>query len=474
MSETVQNLLGKAQALRTQAQDMQLKADKAQEYLSQQQTRRASLLQEREQYIATNPSAAGLVIPSVEVPPAQAKEPSGCLFAGSSGNKQSATPPPVNAEAHPRLTYLNTQIADCDNLLGVWKGRLAEYQGMATKLKADADTLEQRAKELQQSTPQPQPNQPVYKSTLRRTDIETPPTGETLDEPFTADAIHVRTSNQQISGNTIRDTILDTAYGQTNNLAEMAHRDAIQLIPANQFAAGELEKLFITGNRIQSAGKLQGIFGSDGIFRNLSITFNTINTQSDHKITLNGLVGQYNHIEGNRDQRGDLVTVQLNPIRLGGNLATGNVWILSVVAADEDLYGYGDINIGGDIASGANPYRHIQDQRSMVQARDKMNGDVNLSSFPMREYKRQLQTMTLGELISRYVGLETEMALWLKRVGELLPGSANLLARVEQARTAAQMQRHVSILELVQHSPDLHNFCIQALAKWMAREAGQA
>lgn len=465
MAETANSLRSKAQTLRDQAQEMQTKTTKSQEYLNQQQTRHGSLLTERSQYVTANPSVASLVTPSTDVPPEQAKEPSGCIFAGFSG-KQRQSSPPANAAAHPRLIQLNEQIAELDNLIGIWKGRLSEYQAMTVKLNTDAATLEQKASELDNAE-QETKQQPVYKNVLYRTDIQEPPLGETLDEPFTSDAIHVRRSNQQITGNIIRDTILDTAYGLAQNLPEMAHRDAIQLIPFNQFAGGELENLLITGNRINSEGKLQGIFGSDGIFRNLTITFNTIDTRSDHKITLNGLVGQQNHIEGNRDFRGDLVPVQLNPIRLGGNLATGNVWILSVVAEDQQQYGYGYINVGGDIASGAHPYRHITDNRGVEQNRDQVNGDVNLVNFPMSEYKRLLEAMPLGDLIGGNPVMDSEVAAWLQRVEGLMPGSSNLLSRVEKARAAYQMQRDLPVLDLAQYSPDLQNFCVQALARWV-------
>lgn len=470
MSEIATTLYKKAQELRSQAQAMQLKADKAQEYIAGQEASRASLLAERDQYVSVNPSAAALVVPSVELAPEQAKEPSGCLFAGSSSNKKQNEVPPVNAAAHPKLIRLNEQIAECDNLIGLWKGRLVEYQAMTAKLNADAVTLEQKAQAAETASTQ-SAQQTSYKAVLRRTDIQDAPLGETLDEPFTVDAIHIRRSNQQVVGNTIRDSILETAYGQAQNYADMAHRDAIQLIPTDQFAGGELENLVITSNRISSIGKLQGIFASDGIFRNLTITFNILDTQSDHKITLNGLVGQDNHIEGNRDHRGDLVPVQLNPIRLGGNLATGNVWILSVVAEDQDQYGYGYINIGGDIGSGADPYQHIQDQRGVAQNRDRANGDVNLLDFPMSEYKRLVQTMTLMELVDKNPAMNIEMEAWLQRVNGLLPGSANLLSRTEQAREAYRTQKFTPIIRLAQHSPDLQNFCIQALAKWVASAA---
>jgi len=467
MGDTTSDVQGKAQTLRAQVQELQLKAAKAQEYVDQQQARRTKLLAERDQYVKQNPSAASLVTPSVEVSPADAKEPSGCMFAGkSSAAKAPTTAPAANASAHPKLVSLNAQIADCDNLLAVWKKRVEEYSSMASKLTADADALDKRG----QTTPagqnqQTPPAAGTYSAVLRRTDIAAPPVNVTLDQPFTADAIHIRRNNQTISGNTISDTILDLPYGQAQKLAEQAHRDAIQLIPADQFAGGELENLTISGNRIHSSGKLQGIFGSDGIFRNLTITSNTIDTQSGHKITINGLVGKNNRIQANRDARGNLVAVQLNPIRLGGNLATGNIWILSVVAEDQMQYGYSPLDVGND------GKQHIQDNRSVAQNRDRANGDANLTNFPLSEFKRQLRTMTIGQLLQYSPSVDAAVNAWLPKVGELLPGSANLLARVEQARATYAMQRHVPMAELLAHSPDLQNFFIQALAKWLASTA---
>jgi hypothetical protein len=470
MGDTTPNLQDKVQTLRAQAQDLQLKTAKAQEYVDEQQARRLKLLAEREQYVTQNPSAAGLVTPSVEISADVAQEPSGCLFAGkSNAAKTPATPATNNIAAHPKLVNLNAQVADCDNLLAVWKKRVEEYRQMADKLTADADTLEKCEQTKEQTAPATNPSATTYTAVLRRTDIQSPPVNETLDQPFTTDAIHIRRSHQVISGNTIRDTILDLPYGQAQKLAELAHRDAIQLIPADQFAAGELEVLTISGNSIYSAGKLQGIFGSDGIFRNLTITNNTLATDSDHKITLNGLVGTANHIENNRDANGKLVTVQLNPIRLGGNLATGNVWILSVATKDAEQYGYSPLNVGSDGNA------HLQDNRTVAQNRDRANGDVNLTHFPVSEFKQQLRSMTVAQLLTYSPSVDKAVNAWLLRVGELLPGSANLLARAEQARAAYTMQRDVPILDLMPHSPDLQNFFIQALAKWMAEvPVGQA
>jgi hypothetical protein len=288
--------------------------------------------------------------------------------------------------------------------------------------------------------------------------------GEVLDEPFMADAVNVKRSNQRIIGNSIRDTMLNTPQGQALRLAEAGHRSAIQLVPDHPFAAGVLEGVIINNNAIQSAGKLQGVFAPDGVFRNLSITFNTIDTLSAHKITLNGLVGSYNQIEGNRDASGALVQVELDPIRLGGNVGTGNVWVLSVVAEDQWDYGYGAIDIGGDLSGAENPFQHITDHRRVPQYRDKANGDTNLNSFPMTLFKQQLATTTLQTLLDQDCSLDAQALAWLGRL-EALPDMAAAPARVEQAKQVYASQRNVPILELNRHSPDVQNFCIQALAK---------
>jgi len=237
------------------------------------------------------------------------------------------------------------------------------------------------------------------------------------------------------------------------------------LIPVDQFAGGELEKLTIDANNIHSSGKLQGIFGSDGVFRNLTIRNNVIDTLSDHKITLNGLVGTDNRIENNRDASGQLLVVQLNPIRLGGNLATGNVWILSVSEVDAQQYGYHPIMTGDDGVA------HIHDARSIPQRRDQVNGDMNLTDFPFGEYKQQLRSMTIAALLDSVPSLDAAVNAWLVRVAGVLPGSPNVATRLEQTRAAYLAQRDVVISALGAHSNDLQNFFIQAVAKWMAQQS---
>jgi hypothetical protein len=300
----------------------------------------------------------------------------------------------------------------------------------------------------------------VYNTVLRRTDRDKLPAGETLDEPFTADAVHIRLSNQSITGNIIADTILDTDHGRRQKLAAAAHRDAIQLIPENAFAAGVLENLVISRNVIRSAGALQGIFGSDGVFRNVAITGNTIDTASAHKVLLNGLVGKNSRIEGNRNAAGELVMVELNPIRLGGNAGTGNVWVLSVVAEDEAEYGYGEIDVGAD-----GTREHIRDsRRSFRRQGGGASGDTYLRDFPMTRFKHELAVLTIQALLDRQPELAREADAWLLRLANL-PENRNDPARVKRAQQVLARQRHVPIAEFDAHSREVQSFFIQAVAK---------
>lgn len=113
-------------------------------------------------------------------------------------------------------------------------------------------------------------------------------------------------------------------------LFNKAHRDGIQLIPSGkrnaQYAAATLANVTIRNNKIQSGNKLQGIFSSDGLLENLTVTGNTIDTQGQHYITLNGVLS--GRIEGNRRSNGSLCPVLLKWLRLGGNDGTGNVWVV--------------------------------------------------------------------------------------------------------------------------------------------------
>ncbi|WP_298606901.1 hypothetical protein [uncultured Thiothrix sp.] len=135
---------------------------------------------------------------------------------------------------------------------------------------------------------------------------------------FTEDALRIEETASVIGCN-----FTDT------RATHLAHRDAIQLIPPSQgqrlqFAAAELCNVKIYGNRIASKGKLQCIFMSDGIARNLRIIGNTLSTQGQHYISIAGLLDGW--IEGNIKPDGSYAPILLDPVRLAGEQ---NVYILS-------------------------------------------------------------------------------------------------------------------------------------------------
>lgn len=113
----------------------------------------------------------------------------------------------------------------------------------------------------------------------------------------------------------------------------MAHRDGIQLIPErtadgiNQFAGAVMSNVSVSGNVIYSDGALQGIFASDGAFRNLHIRNNHLQIGGKHTITISGMLS--GSIMGNTDINNNPLAdekITMYPLRLGGG---ANIYVLS-------------------------------------------------------------------------------------------------------------------------------------------------
>ena len=112
----------------------------------------------------------------------------------------------------------------------------------------------------------------------------------------------------------------------------MAHRDAVQLIPGitdgiNQFGGAVMSNVSVTGNLIYSDGALQGIFATDGAFRNLHIGSNSLQIGGEHTISINGMLS--GSIMGNTDMNNQPLAdskIALYPLRLGGG---ANIYVLS-------------------------------------------------------------------------------------------------------------------------------------------------
>ncbi|WP_020560796.1 right-handed parallel beta-helix repeat-containing protein [Thiofilum flexile] len=114
----------------------------------------------------------------------------------------------------------------------------------------------------------------------------------------------------------------------------VAHRDAIQIVPdvrkgIPQFAGAISNGVTITNNHITSTGEQQGIFASDGAFRNLTIARNSVSTQGQYAITITGVLS--GTINGNTTPTNKPVT--LLPLRIGGgDELNGNIYILGFSA----------------------------------------------------------------------------------------------------------------------------------------------
>lgn len=141
------------------------------------------------------------------------------------------------------------------------------------------------------------------------------------------DAIQVRRDGDTYTGV----AVVDNADKHTK---QKAHRDAWQLIPDPddamenaQFAGAMIDGISITNCKAESDGKLQLIFQSDGGCTNVNFQDNTLDTNGKHFISVVAFSGI---IKNNRDSKGNLVPIQLFPLRLGGN-SDGklNVFVLS-------------------------------------------------------------------------------------------------------------------------------------------------
>jgi hypothetical protein len=174
-------------------------------------------------------------------------------------------------------------------------------------------------------------------------------------------------------------SINDTLY------SDKAHRDGIQLIPVSdgsrsQFAAAMMLNALIQNNNIKSEGKLQGVFSSDGCYQNLTIRNNVIDTNSQWKVSINGLLSGW--IDDNKNADGDLVPVDLWNLRIGGGgmpLSSGGLGC-SVYVLDFDDYEYDRLE---DITS--NDTSHINDKRGVITN----TNDVFIRNFRYDEFREK-------------------------------------------------------------------------------------
>lgn len=213
---------------------------------------------------------------------------------------------------------------------------------------------------------------------------------------FKEDALRIE-DNTSVIGCNFVDSVASSA----------AHRDAIQLIPPHQgkrlqFAGAELCGVKIYGNRISSKGKLQCIFMSDGIARDLRIIGNTLSTQGQHYISLAGMMEGW--IEGNIKPDGSYVPILLDPVRLAGEQ---NVYILSF---QDSRYRYPPLHelIDADtLAAGV-----VCDRRGKVFDRTA----TYLSDFDLNGFRKALSRLDTQRPLQAHISAIKALALQCGRL----------------------------------------------------------
>lgn len=230
-------------------------------------------------------------------------------------------------------------------------------------------------------------------------------------ENFDTDALVVMHDQAQIIGN----RFIDSCAANDPEVAAAAHRDAIQLIPfahtmpREQFAAGTLFGVSMLGNYIESTGKLQGIFGSDGLFRYLKIVGNVIQTKGQHYITISGLLSGW--IEDNIKPDGTHCPIRLEPLRIGGNLGDGCVRILGFAGSDYAYLPVDDMIDHKTLASGA-----VLDLRTKPLP----NNDIYLANFKVDAFREEAQKLPAIPDINEHMRVLKQLAL---KYGEHLYGA---------------------------------------------------
>ena len=200
---------------------------------------------------------------------------------------------------------------------------------------------------------------------------------------FKDDVIHVRGDYSIVQ----HKVGIDISAMFNRTIAEQHHRDFIQLIPKgrtwSQFALGSLTDVLIADNFCYSTGKLQGIFASDGLFYELQIINNTIVTNSDHLITINGVISGV--FIGNNSP------LLAMPARIGGRPeGFNNVWVNSFKKNDYQ-------KLQGDVIDRRRD--HIHDD------------DIHLNNFDLDGFYKTVSGLILPNSVNKYCATLQQVAL---------------------------------------------------------------
>lgn len=244
----------------------------------------------------------------------------------------------------------------------------------------------------------------VYKILNRESDKpkdKTPPRNDTTKTNHVLNykkEPNVKVENLQFKGTIEKDFLFaacDNFFASNLEIVDLsesllAHRDAIQVAPFNNdgYSGGEINSLTVKDVKIESKRSyLQGIFVGDGYIRQLYLADLSIETASQHTVTLTGVkTGAIKNCKVNRP-------IKLLPLRLFGGTKEGkSVWIIE----DKSFtYDYIDTDVISDVLdmrsinrSGWNVYN--VDSRAILDDVDdkKSNIDKRRSNFIQEALRR--------------------------------------------------------------------------------------
>ena len=286
------------------------------------------------------------------------------------------------------------------------------------------------------------------------------------------DAIRVWRNNMTLSQLTIRDRRV---------YRDIAHRDAIQLIPpplyeergdennryrvklADQMAGTILENISISHCNIQAPkGALQGIFASDGMCRNLHISDTTIATKGAHSISIAGaLTGcKIKNITLQQVKGGNLPEISLYPLRIGGNMADdGLIYIFSFSAKAEFHYGAIETQNNKRYRWGETEAEDIEinDFRQKIPRRY-LKMALGLNHFDYAKYFQEYTQWTIADFKRELPQQFANMSAWIDlRVseyssGKRIPEVDNPLAPPSAEQTDPKKQGVLDMLKQAQNA----------------------
>ncbi len=187
------------------------------------------------------------------------------------------------------------------------------------------------------------------------------------------------------------------------------HVDAGQMIPGDAMIGGILRDVTINGFNVKgnaNADSVQGLFSSDGCLVDIDLRHGMMKMGSPNKLAFNGFASGV--LDGFVDGEGQPVVARLQPLRIGGNPGTGNVWVLSVSPEDHEC------NAGKIIGSNYSP---THDHRKVMPNPESSGSksDVGLCNFRLDEFKAAVKEKTVKELLGNPT-INAEVDNWLEWV----------------------------------------------------------